>query len=113
MARYGGLVNRVRRPYLVLPVVLMAKQAAIATASLFLSRAPAVLLAVLLALILGGGLVSADIKPHYFRLYDQLDLALTVVLTALLLMGLVLYAEGANGGSTSAPARASSSRWSI
>eukprot|EP00300_Choanocystis_sp_HF-7_P001215 c10978_g3_i1.p1 GENE.c10978_g3_i1~~c10978_g3_i1.p1 ORF type:complete len:1491 (+),score=126.92 c10978_g3_i1:284-4474(+) len=94
---YGSVYKLVRRPYYWLSIVLMGKKLGIAAASLFLSRSPAVLVAVLLVVIGGAGLAQSSVKPFYYTLYNRLDLALTVLLSALLVCGMVLYAD--RGGS--------------
>lgn len=100
---YGGLYKLVRRPFYALPVVLMGKKFAIACASLFLSLVPSLLFAVLFALVAGAGLAQSLLKPYYFVIYERLELALTSVLSILLVCGMVLFAEQGNESGKSLP----------
>lgn len=102
---YGTLYRLVRRPYFYLPIALMARKLAIVAISLFFSLEPALLVALLLAINVGSSLVLSRVRPYYFSIYDSLDTALTGVISALLLCGMVLYSES-DASASSALARA-------
>eukprot|EP00300_Choanocystis_sp_HF-7_P038671 c55876_g1_i1.p1 GENE.c55876_g1_i1~~c55876_g1_i1.p1 ORF type:complete len:577 (+),score=91.15 c55876_g1_i1:33-1733(+) len=97
--RYGSLYKLVRRPMFLLPVALLGKKLAIAICSLFLSQRQEYQIALLLFIVLGGGMAQSKLMPYYFPLYERLDFSFTIMLSVLLICGMIAFSSRGEGAS--------------
>ncbi|KNC46117.1 uncharacterized protein AMSG_00235 [Thecamonas trahens ATCC 50062] len=100
--RFGSLYRNFRRHHYYGEVLSLCKRLAIVVVTTFLSRQQLVQIALLFGIFVAALYFVGTRQPYYFPLYNDLDVRLSVVLCAILLIGTGAYAERSSGTPTTA-----------
>ena len=98
-ARFGSLYRNFRRDYYWGEIANLVKRLGIVTIATFFSRHQLVQIGSLLTIFIASALFVNSRRPYYVPLYNAIDVRLTVVLIAVLLVGAGSYAERTSSSS--------------